>query len=80
MVHRRDLVGCIDCFSASLSTHFSAPLVGFGAQRFAPTAQVRLRSVCSGAPHRSNKSLQRTANSIKCQDPWPLRAAAELNR
>ena len=61
MVHRRDLVGCIDCFSASLSTHFSAPLVGFGAQRFAPTAQVRLRSVCSGAPHRSNTSLQRTA-------------------
>jgi hypothetical protein len=41
---------------------------------------VRLRPVRSSAPHRSNKSLQRTANSIKCHDPWPLRAAAELNR
>ena len=80
LVHRADVVGCNDCFSASLSAHVSAPLVGFRAQRFAPTAQVRLRSVRSGAPHRSNNSLQRTANSIKCQDTWPLRAAAELNR
>jgi hypothetical protein len=80
VVHSRDLDGCIDCFSASLSAHFSAPLVGFGAQRFAPTAQVRLRSERSGAPHRSNKSLQRTAITIKWQDPWLRRAAAELNR
>ena len=79
-MHRRDLVGCIDCFSASLSADLSAPFVGFGRHWFAPTAQVQLRSVRSGAPHRSNTSLQRTANSIKCQDPWPQRAAAELNR
>ena len=76
----RGVVGCFDCFSASLSAHASAPLVGFVAQRFAPLAQVRLRSVRSGAPHRSNNSLQRTANSIKCQGPLPQRAAAELNR
>jgi hypothetical protein len=80
LVQRADVVGCNDCFSASLSAIASAPLVGLVARRFAPLAQVRLRSVRSGAPHRSNKSLQRTANSVKCQDPWPLRAAAELNR
>jgi len=79
-VQGRDEVGCFDCFSASLSAKLSAPLVGIVAQRFAPSAQVRLRSVRSGAPHRSNNSLQRTAIGIKCQGPLPRRAAAELNR
>jgi hypothetical protein len=78
--HSRDLVGCIDCIRASLSAHVSAPLVGFSAQKLAPTAQVRLRSVRSGAPHKPNNSLQRTANTIKGQDPIPRRAAAELDR
>ena len=80
LVQRADVVGCNDCFCASLSAIVSTPLVDFAAQRFAPLAQVRLRSVRSGAPHRSNKSLQRTANSIKWQGPLPRRAAAELNR
>ena len=79
-MHGRGVVGCFDRFSASLSADVSAPLGGFVAQRFAPSAQVRLRSVRSGAPHRSNTSLQRTAITIKCQDPMRLRAAAELNR
>ena len=76
----RGEVGCFDCFRASLSADHSAPLVGIVAQRFAPSAQMRLRSVRSGAPHRSNNSLQRTAITIKCQGPLRLRAAAELNR
>jgi hypothetical protein len=80
LVHGTDVVGCNDCFSASLSAVVSAPLVGLVAQRFAPLAEVRLRSVRSGAPHRSNNSLQRTANIIKWQGPLPRRAAAELNR
>jgi hypothetical protein len=80
VIHVQSLVGCNDCFEASLSAVLSAPVVGFGAQRFAPTAPVRLRSERSGAPHSPNNSLERTANSIKCQDPWRMRAAAQLKR
>ena len=79
-IQMRGLAGCHDCFEASLSAVHSAPQVGFGASRFAPTARVALRDWHSGAPHRSNNSLQPTATAIKCQAPLPQRAAAELNR
>src|ERR1043165_6161229 len=78
--HERGTEGWHDCFCASLSANRSAPLVGIVAQRFAPTAPVRLCSQRSGTPHSPNTSLQRTAITIKCQDPLRLRAAAELNR
>jgi hypothetical protein len=80
VINAQELMGCHDCFEASLSAVLSAPLVGIGVSRFAPTAQVRLRSVRNGAQLGPNTSLQRTAISIKCQGPLPQRAAAELNR
>jgi hypothetical protein len=80
VVDARISSGCIDCFMASLSSRRFSAAGRVREQQFAPMAQVQLRSDRSGASHRSNNSLQRTANTIKWLAQLPRRAAAELNR